>query len=1166
MRSGCLRSALLWSTFLGLSAVPVVVMAQDLVEYDIPAQALDASLTRIADQGGVRLFFTSDPVAGVRAKPVRGRMSVEAALTQALSGTGFSWRYREAGTVVIEKQPAPSTAIQLGTIRVEGAGGAAGGVTAGSGDTEAGREGAPYRTAGTSHYLSRERIQRFRGTSPGDFLAGTPGVLNGDNRNSGALDVNIRGMQGMDRVPVVVDGSLQQSTVYRGYAGVAGRTYLDPDLVGGVTIEKGPSAAADGVGATGGVVRVNTIGTRELIAPDKDFGFQVKVGLSGNNTNPPPVATPGTGQGGPERFDRPDDFSFGGTSLSIAGAKKFDRFDLVAAYAERHSGNYFGGKKGKVPGSGSRFGHEEEVLNTSQDNTSYLLRGVIRPTDEQALDLSYIRYESDFGELMPSQIIRYGGALQSPMSRTEVDTYTARYRYKPFDNDLIDLKLDGWLTQNFTNIVTIYRYNLPTGVLNQDEAYMSQSDRWGVNLSNTSRLYPAFGDLTLNYGLSYTNERLTPPDIWEDYKKNSEYSKFSEPRNGRRDEYSAFVAAELKPADWLTLNAALRYTDTYTEDYNMVTVNNIDAYYRDHTSGWAPIASVLIEPLAGLQFYARYAEAIRNPSLFETTTGFSFYPNPLDPTKPERAKNTEIGANYQKAALFTGDDLLSLKFGYFSNHVEDYLSRGPSDVASVTIVNLKSAEYQGIELSGRYDVGRVFAEFGGTLYTHKSFCDYEGVCRESGTTNSYVPMHLPPKASYNLTLGGRFLDEKLTLGARYVHVGKRDTSIYNWGGTLTSVEWIPYDVVDLFGSYRVNDILSVDFAVDNIGDKYYMDALTLGLVPSPGRTVRLGLTSRFNAPKETDSLYARRQAIEGFLSRNSGLGPFDGDWSGFRLGVHSGPGWLSLKNKTTAADGTSGPIPATESADLRADDAWLGLSAGYDWQFANRWVVGAEADVSWTRAKTSHYAYSIESTSTYFPIEERVQAGYEYEYDGQASVRARLGRSFGRTLVYGTAGASWLKESWTRTQYIDSASPNNLSDTQPVSPLTQISFTEKVDKTRTGWLLGGGAEVALSNRWSLKGEYTYTHYGKKDFLFREARSGVGKDYTTRVQTGTEWYNPADDPDMSWLCDIDPDWCTPYEQPVYEDVQRTGTSSITNGRRARSELGLHTLRLGLTYRF
>ncbi|NWM54987.1 hypothetical protein GY652_27415, partial [Escherichia coli] len=74
-----------------------------------------------------------------------------------------------------------------------------------------------------------------------------------------------------------------------------------------------------------------------------------------------------------------------------------------------------------------RYNLGEEALSTSQDNTSMLLRGVWRFGDGMGLDLSYMRYESDFGEMMPSQILRFGGAMQAPLSRTEVDTYTARF-------------------------------------------------------------------------------------------------------------------------------------------------------------------------------------------------------------------------------------------------------------------------------------------------------------------------------------------------------------------------------------------------------------------------------------------------------------------------------------------------------------------------------------------------------------------------------------------------------------------------------------------------------------------------------------------------------------------------------------------------------------------
>ena len=82
----------------------------------------------------------------------------------------------------------------------------------------------PYQTAGSLTHLSGEQIDRFRGTSVGDLFSGIPGVLNGDGRNSGAVDVNIRGMQGQGRVPVIVDGASQETSIYQGYNGSTSST------------------------------------------------------------------------------------------------------------------------------------------------------------------------------------------------------------------------------------------------------------------------------------------------------------------------------------------------------------------------------------------------------------------------------------------------------------------------------------------------------------------------------------------------------------------------------------------------------------------------------------------------------------------------------------------------------------------------------------------------------------------------------------------------------------------------------------------------------------------------------------------------------------------------------------------------------------------------------
>jgi hemoglobin/transferrin/lactoferrin receptor protein len=64
-------------------------------------------------------------------------------------------------------------------------------------------------------------------------------------------------------------------------------------------------------------------------------------------------------------------------------------------------------------------------------------------------------------------------------------------------------------------------------------------------------------------------------------------------------------------------------------------------------------------------------------------------------------------------------------------------------------------------------------------------------------------------------------------------------------GFVQPVQWHAYQLVDVYASYRFSDAFSVDFNIDNLTDQYYLDPLSLGLVPAPGRTARLGVTMNF---------------------------------------------------------------------------------------------------------------------------------------------------------------------------------------------------------------------------------------------------------------------------------------------------------------------------------
>ncbi|MEJ5081387.1 TonB-dependent receptor [Ochrobactrum sp. MYb379] len=908
MRRGLLAS-LMTSTALCLAVVPASMPKAAYAQttqthrFNIPSQPLNRALRLLADQSGIQLAYQTSVASGTNSPALSGTMTSEEALARLLNGSGLSYGFTGVNTVTIRsKEPTlPQTMSAEGTTLLDTIT-----VTTGLGATLA---DAPYQTAGSSNYISEKEIERFRGTSVGDFLKGTPGVLSGDNRNSGAVDINVRGMQGFGRVPVVIDGAQQQNVVYRGYSGVASRNYVDPDMIGGVMIEKGPTTGVYGVGATGGLAVMRTLEADDIITGDKNWGIRVRGSVMSNTSSPPPEGTTGGIYGysdksyrtdcswacnpvvapetlpnindymSPTGMDRPAFLEPTSGSGSVAFAARWENAEIVAAYTRRKTGNYYSGTHGDVPEierivervpatrgrwventvfrlTGlNRYRGGEEVLNTSQDNTSYLLKGKMTFEGGHSLKLGYMRYNSHFGELMPSVIVRGEGVVQAPLSEVTVNTFTSRYEWNPDNTDLINLTANLWHTNTETQILTPYEF---FGI-DMSDGYWDIAKRTGFDLSNKSLISTAWGDVTLNYGGSYTYETLAPPDDID--LGASGVTALQTTRDGWRREASGFVASECKPQDWLKLEAALRYTWSHSYDNNPERIVRTDTYMNNDqsNSGFAPVFAVTVEPIEGIQFYSRYAEAIRSPSLFESTSGWSFGAAPTLNVKPEHAKNWEFGFNVLEDDVFTSGDKVRFKAAYFNNTIDNYLTRTTqtvtegANVPSVAMRNLKYAKFRGFEASAEYDNGRFFTQASGIYYKHMEFCTKEEeiysiiACRPGGVSNGFAQLHLPPKMTGSITLGTRWFDEKLELGGRVSYTGKRatDTSSANSGFYTAAVNWTSYTLLDLFGSYKINDKTTFDFAVDNATDVYYMDALTLGLMPSPGRTVRASLTAKF---------------------------------------------------------------------------------------------------------------------------------------------------------------------------------------------------------------------------------------------------------------------------------------------------------------------------------
>lgn len=173
-------------------------------------------------------------------------------------------------------------------------------------------------------------------------------------------------------------------------------------------------------------------------------------------------------------------------------------------------------------------------------------------------------------------------------------------------------------------------------------------------------------------------------------------------------------------------------------------------------------------------------------------------------------------------------------------------------------------------------------------------------------------------------------------------------------------------------------------------------------------------------------------------------------WTGFYAGVSGGLGGGQAPIRMDIA--TGGVVVARDRYSDRSTGVLLGGQIGFNYQFANRFVAGLEADWSWAnidgrrKAAVSYVAPPRVETNDAFARTEQL-----------GTLRARFGYASGRFLPFFTAGLAWggLKQSF------------NIADT------TGYVATGGGSSVRMGWTLGAGFEYALGDALSFKTEYLF---------------------------------------------------------------------------------------------
>ncbi|MGO3742875.1 TonB-dependent receptor domain-containing protein [Kerstersia sp.] len=918
-----------------------------LIEYRLPAMPLSRSLAEFATQSGILLSFDPALTSKYQAPALQGTYTAREGMNRLLSNSGLELVARPDGSYTLRKTAGPVASLPEVTVE---------------GTAPDNAERAVYTAPRSSVHLSEAQLRRFVPLSPGDILKGVPGVQVGDSRNGGGLDVNIRGIQGQSRVAVIVDGAQQALDVYRGYAGTQQRSYIDPDLLSSVTVNKGPGlSAATGGNAIGGSVVMNTIGVDDIILPGQSIGVRVTGEMWNNGEKPAHRSRNGSNYSGiEEMYSQPESkhgnlFGSSAQAGSIAFGYTSEKVDLVAAYAHRTQGNYFAGKHGYDSYvEYDKYGREEhnvakmykpgeEVLNSSAETESVLVKTTLRPAAGHAVELSYRRYNGHNGEVMPSDIIRSGtaGIYQYPTGRTEIDSTSLRYSFNPADNTWVNLKTNLWFTGARTEQITSVmapRSEMYVG----DRAWTRLNNRRiGMDISNRSEFSSGIGDFAFELGGAFQTENLSPKagiSITEDDRNANRIL-----RDGKRQEMSLTGKLEYKPTDRLTFwtgvrftkykshdrntyasairedrekksvmifaNGKLGYMDWYPDengDYTDATdpMKNNGFVYSDsnhpevgmpldefgtpsyvaasqpmsfstvvgyshteplesHDNGIAPAFGVSYELAPDTLVYASYTTGIRLPSLFETSLG-TLQVTPVSDLKPERARNLELGFSTIHSGVLSSTDLAAFKFAYFRNDIKNYITRyyDPTLNGSMTFSNADSYQASGLELQSQYDNGWVFADLSATHYLKTRTCDAAFAanlrakadrymptqdtpdCTPGSFMGSYTNTQNPPKYAVNLTLGSRWLDQRLTVGSRMTFTsGPTERMEEPWqnGDTTPQLIYHPVTLVDAFLSYQFHKQAAVNVSLQNITNRYYLDPLAQSMMPAPGRTLRLGL-------------------------------------------------------------------------------------------------------------------------------------------------------------------------------------------------------------------------------------------------------------------------------------------------------------------------------------
>lgn len=677
------------------------------------------------------------------------------------------------------------------------------------------RQGSKIRT----NIVTLQQKDESTATDMRELLKEEPSIDFGGG-NGTSQHMTLRGM-GQNSVDIKVDNAYSDSQILYHQ----GRFIVDPALVKVVSVQKGAGSASAGIGATNGAIIAKTVDAQDLLKGlDKNWGVRLNSGFASNE----------------------------GVSYGASVFGKEGNFDGLFSYNRNDEKDYEAGK-----GYTNQYG-ANKVLKSGLDKRSYLAKiGTTFGDGDHRIVLSHMQ-DQHRGERFIRE--EFGWQTFTRPDNTLAKN-TPSYRETTQSNTNLEYtgKNLGFVEKLNANAYVLEKKRYSAD--DKDSGYAGNVEgpnhtritTRGMNFNFDSRLAE---QTLLKYGINYRHQEIKPQAFLNsqfsikdkdgatetDKQKNREAEKIAKAyrlTNPTKTDAGVYVEAIHDIGDF-TLTGGLRYDRFKVKTHDGKTVSS---------SSLNPSFGVIWQPHEYWSFSASHNYASRSPRLYDAlqTHGKRGIISIADGTKAERARNTEIGFNYN-------DGTFAANGSYFWQTIKDALANPQNRHDSVAVREAVNAGYiknHGYELGASYRTGGLTAKVG---VSHSKPRIYGYDTHKDKLLSANPEFGAQVGRTWTASLAYRFKNPNLEIGWRGRYVQKATGSILAAGqkdrkGNLENVVRKGFGVNDVFANWKPlgKDTLNVNLSVNNVFNKFYYphSQRWTNTLPGVGRDVRLGVNYKF---------------------------------------------------------------------------------------------------------------------------------------------------------------------------------------------------------------------------------------------------------------------------------------------------------------------------------